>query len=92
MTDDAAGPDGSALSEGLGARWRDALCPGCGEPASGLGSVGGWLFVCRPCGDARWGHPQGSYGEGGAAGVLHDARVKCRQAMHDEAVRRLIGA
>jgi hypothetical protein len=54
--------------------WKDALCPDCGKPASGLGPVGGWLWRCRPCGDRQWGHPQMRYGEGGAAGVLHDAR------------------
>lgn len=55
-------------------QWADALCPCCGKPASGLGSTGGWLFVCHPCGDVRWGHPQVNYGEGGAGGLLHDAR------------------
>ena len=60
----------------LGDSWKDALCPGCGNPASGLGSAGGWLFVCTPCGDARWGHPQMHYGDGGAAGVLHDAETE----------------
>jgi hypothetical protein len=33
-----------------------------------------------------------SYGEGGAAGLLHDARIEYRKAMHEAAVRRLIGA
>ena len=79
-------PLGLGLSEGLDARWMDALCPGCGEPASGLGSVG-WLFVCHPCGYTRWGHPQVSYGEGGAAGLLHDARIEYRKAMHEADVR-----
>jgi len=89
---DELSPAKVRLTDGVGARWTDALCPGCGEPASGLGSVGGWLFVCHPCGDARWGHPQVSYGEGGAAGLLHDARMEYRKAMHEAAVRRLIGA
>jgi hypothetical protein len=30
-----------------------------------------------------------SYGEGGAAGLLHDARQKYKQALHDDMVRRL---
>lgn len=89
---DELSPAKVRLTDGLGARWMDALCPGCGEPASGLGSVGGWLFVCGPCGDARWGHPQVNYGEGGAAGLLHDARIEYRKAMHEAAVRRLIAA
>ena len=55
------------------AGWHDALCPYCENPATNLGSVGGWLFVCQPC-NARWGHPQVSYGEGGASELLHDAR------------------
>lgn len=67
--------------------WMDALCPGCGQPASGLGIAGG--FVCAPCGDARWGHPQTSYGDGGADGLLHDARSAYKQALHDDMVRRL---
>jgi len=82
-------PGALGSNDGLGDSWKDALCPGCGHPASGLGSVGGWLFVCAPCGGIRWGHPQMSYGEGGAAGLLHDARQKYKQALHDDMVRRL---
>lgn len=90
---DTGSPLALRLTEGLGDRWKDALCPGCGEPASGLGSAGSrWLFVCSPCEGVRWGHPQTRYGDFGAAGLLNDARIQYKRAMHDDMVRRLTDA
>jgi hypothetical protein len=35
----------------------DALCPGCGHPASYVSLSGGFRFRCAPC-NWSWGHPQ----------------------------------